>query len=171
MAHKAWFKNPATAKFARRVGLFEVSKDAMANQLARGELVMVFPEGEHGAFRPASDYKVLEFARGFVRVAMATRSPVVPVAVLGGEESNPVGRTLKSYEDLLEMRGGLPVPKNLWPKPVKWRIRFLPALSFADYGPEDANDQERVHALADDVRTRIQRELRKLKVERGNPWI
>jgi 1-acyl-sn-glycerol-3-phosphate acyltransferase len=171
MAHAAWFKNAATARFASRVGLFEVSKPAMAQQLRDGNLVMVFPEGEHGAFRPASDYKVLEFARGFVRVAMATGSPVVPVAILGGEEANPVGRTLTSYEDLLALRGGLPVPKNLWPKPVKWRIRFLPAIPFTDYSEADAEDSERVHALAEDVRTRIQREIRKLKVERGNPWI
>jgi len=171
MAHAAWFKAPQTARFASRVGLFEVSKGAMGQQLARGNLVMVFPEGEHGAFRPASDYKVLEFARGFVRVAMAAKVPVVPVAILGGEEANPVGRTLASYEELLDLRGGLPIPKNLWPKPVKWRIRFLPPMPFADFTEDDAADGEKVHALAEDVRTRIQKELRKLKVERGNPWL
>jgi 1-acyl-sn-glycerol-3-phosphate acyltransferase len=171
MAHAAWFKAPATATFAKKVGLFEVTKDAMRDRLARGDLVMLFPEGEKGAFRPGADYTLEPFARGFVRVAMATQVPVVPVCVLGGEESNPVGTRIESYEELLNIKGGLPIPKNLWPKPVKWRIKFLPPLSFADYTAKDADDGDRVHAIAEDVRTRIQRELRKMKVERGHPYL
>ena len=171
MAHAAWFKAPATAKFAKRVGLFEVTKGAMRERLDRGDLVMLFPEGEKGAFRPGSDYTLEPFARGFVRVAMATQTPVIPVCVLGGEESNPVGTRIESYEQLLNMKGGLPIPKNLWPKPVKWRIKFLPPIDFSDYTAKDADDADRVHAIAEDVRTRIQRELRKMKVERGHPYL
>lgn len=171
MAHEAWFKSPTTATFAKRVGLFQVTKDAMAQQVARGHLVMLFPEGEKGAFRPGSDYVLEPFARGFVRVAMAHQVPVVPVAVLGGEESNPVGSRIESYEQLLNLKGGLPIPKNILPKPVKWRIRFLKPIPFTEYGPKDADDTDRVHAIAEDVRTRVQRELRKMKVERGHPYL
>jgi 1-acyl-sn-glycerol-3-phosphate acyltransferase len=171
MAHAAWFKAPATRTFARKAGLFEVTKGAMREQLARGELVMLFPEGEKGAFRPGSDYALEPFARGFVRVAMAARVPIVPVAILGGEESNPVGARIESYEALLNIKGGLPIPRNLLPKPVKWRIKFLRPLQFEDGAEADAADAERVHAAAEDVRTRIQRELRKMKVERGHPYL
>lgn len=171
MAHSAWFKAPATSKFASKVGLFEVTKDAMRRQLEKGDLVMIFPEGEKGAFRPGSDYTLEPFARGFVRVAMATQVPVVPVCILGGEESNPVGRRIESYDELLNIKGGLPIPKNLWPKPVKWRIKFLPPIDFSGYTALDADDNEAVHALADSVRTKIQRELRKMKVERGHPYL
>jgi len=171
MAHEAWFKAPATATFAKKVGLLQVTKDAMARQVARGDLVMLFPEGEKGAFRPGTDYQLEPFARGFVRVAMATQVPVVPVAVLGGEESNPVGTRLESYEHLLNMKGGLPIPRNLLPKPVKWRIRFLKPLDFTGFTAADADDVARVHAVAEDVRQRVQRELRKMKVERGHPYL
>ncbi len=171
MAHSAWFSNPATKGFAKKVGLFQVTKDAMAEQLAGGNLVMMFPEGEKGAFRPGSDYTLEDFARGFVRVAMAAQVPVVPVAILGGEESNPVGKRIESYEELLKMRGGLPIPKNLIPRPVKWRIRFLPPLDFSKYTEADASNSELVHELAASTRSAIQRELRKMQVERGNPWI
>jgi 1-acyl-sn-glycerol-3-phosphate acyltransferase len=169
MAHTAWFSNPVTARFAGQVGLSRVSKEAMAEQLARGHLVMVFPEGEKGAFRAASGYEVLEFARGFVRVAMAQRVPIVPVAVLGGEESNPVDRTLKGYEEMLKLQ--LPVPRNILPKPVKWRIRFLPALEFADAHPTDADDSELAHATSEVVRARIQKALRQLEADRGHPYL
>ncbi len=171
MAHAAWFKNPATKGFAKKVGLFQVTKDAMQEQLGQGNLVMMFPEGEKGAFRPGSDYTLEEYARGFVRVGMATQVPVVPVAILGGEESNPVGRRIESYEELLQMRGGLPIPKNLIPRPVKWRIRFLPAMDFSQYSEEDASNHDLVHAIAEETRAKVQHELRKMQVERGNPWI
>lgn len=171
MAHEAWFKVPKAREFAKKVGLFQVTKDAMAQQLENGNLVMIFPEGEKGAFRPGSDYALEEFARGFVRVAMATQTPVVPVAILGGEESNPVGRRIESYEELLQMRGGLPVPKNLIPRPVKWRIRFLEPMDYSDYTEADTAAKETVHALSEATRDRIQKALRTLKVERGNPWI
>jgi 1-acyl-sn-glycerol-3-phosphate acyltransferase len=169
LVHAAWFSNPVTARFARQIGLSKVSKESMAAQLARGHLVMVFPEGEKGAFRAASGYEVLEFARGFVRVAMAQRVPVVPVAILGGEESNPVDRTLKGYEEMLKLQ--LPVPRNILPKPVKWRIRFLPPIDFSSAKPEDADDTDRVHAIAADVRSRVQKALRQLEKERGHPYL
>ncbi|HLF16443.1 MAG TPA: lysophospholipid acyltransferase family protein [Candidatus Thermoplasmatota archaeon] len=171
MAHEAWFKMPAAGSFARRVGLFKVTKDAMRDQLREGHLVMIFPEGEKGAFRPESGYTLDPFARGFVRVAMATQAPVVPVAILGGEEANPVGRRIESYEELLNLKGGLPIPKNILPKPVKWRIRFLPPLPFSGCSEADAVDHDRVHALAEKVRSLVQAELRTMKVERGHPYL
>ncbi|MGB1697972.1 MAG: lysophospholipid acyltransferase family protein [Thermoplasmatota archaeon] len=171
MAHPAWFKHPATGTFARRCGIIEISKGAMAKRLEVGDLIMMFPEGEKGAFRPGSDYTLEPFARGFVRVAMETGVPVIPVCILGGEEANPVGQQLQSYEELVNLKGGLPVPKNLIPKPVKWRIRFLPPLDLAAYGPEDAGDHDLVHTTAENTRARIQRELRIMKVERGHPYL
>ncbi|HET6398195.1 MAG TPA: lysophospholipid acyltransferase family protein, partial [Candidatus Thermoplasmatota archaeon] len=161
MVHKAWFRAPQTAAFASKVGLVEVSKDAMARELAAGHLVIVFPEGEKGAFRPASGYQVTEFARGFVRVAQALDVPIVPVAVLGGEESNPVERTVRTYEELLDMP--VPVPQNLFPRPVKWRIGFLAPVRV----PPGAD----VHAVASDVQAGVQAELDRLRRERGHPYI
>lgn len=169
MAHSAWFLNPVTKKFAGQVGLSKVSKESMVQQLAAGHLVMVFPEGEHGAFRPANNYQVMEFARGFVRVALATGVPVIPVCILGGEESNPVDRTIKGYEELLKLE--IPVPRNFLPKPVKWRIAFLPPVGFGGARPEDADDSDKVHALAKEIQESVQTNLRRMIKERGHPYL
>lgn len=171
MAHEAWFRARATREFATKCGIVQVSKMAMRERLAAGDLVMMFPEGERGAFKPGTDYALEPFARGFVRVALETGVPVVPVAILGGAESNPVGARVEGYEDLLRMRGGLPIPRNLLPKPVKWRIRFLEPLDLSDHGPEDAADKRLVHGLAEEARERIQDELRALQRERGHPYL
>lgn len=169
MAHPAWFANAATAKFATRCGITQITKDAIREQIDDGRLVLMFPEGEKGAFRPGSDYQLEPFARGFIRIALETGAPVVPVCILGGEEANPVGTRIESYEELVNMKGGLPIPRNLIPKPVKWRIRFLPAQTF-DQGAEAAGDHDLVHGLAEATRATIQAELKKLKLERGHPY-
>lgn len=171
MAHEAWFKAKATREFATRCGIVPVSKDAMRDQLAAGELVMMFPEGERGAFKPGKDYQLQPFARGFVRVAVETGAPVVPVAILGGEESNPVGARISGYDELLRLHGGIPVPRNLLPKPVKWRIRFLDPLDLSRRIPEDSEDRDLVHAYAALVRERVQDELGRLLEERGHPYL
>lgn len=169
LVHDAWFSAPAVADFARRAGLSKVSKASMQEQLERGHLVMVFPEGEHGAFRAASGYNVLEFARGFVRVAATTGIPVVPVAILGGEEANPVDRTIATYESLLKMP--IPIPRNLFPKPVKWRIRFLPAVDARQLGVTTPDDTDAVHRAAKEVRKQIQDALDDLLATRGDPYL
>lgn len=166
LVHAAWFRASATADFARKVGFAPVSKEAMAHAVRHGHLAMVFPEGEKGAFRPDSGYQVSEFARGFVRVAIEEGVPIVPVAILGGEESNPVGRTIDTYEELLRMP--IPVPKNVLPKPVKWRIRVLPRVK-VPRGTK-ADDRAKVHAIAAEVRGKVQAALDTLKVERGHPY-
>ncbi|MHB8633527.1 MAG: lysophospholipid acyltransferase family protein [Thermoplasmatota archaeon] len=166
LVHKAWFLARPTADFAAKVGLSQVGKEAMVDLLEKGHLVMVFPEGEKGAFRPASGYQVEEFARGFVRVAMAEGVPVVPVAILGGEEANPVGKTMDGYESFLKLR--LPLPANLWPKPVKWRIRFLPPRTFPK---RDLTRRAAVHAAAKSVQDEVQAALTDLKRLRGHPYL
>src|SRR5262249_22933334 len=59
--------------------------------LRKGELVGVFPEGVKGVGKPFKDrYQLARFGRGgFVRLALRTRAPIVPVAVGGAEEIHP----------------------------------------------------------------------------------
>ncbi|MGQ0534649.1 MAG: 1-acyl-sn-glycerol-3-phosphate acyltransferase [Methanobacteriota archaeon] len=170
LAHPAWFANPKTAAFARRAGLTEVSKDAMRDLLRQGFLVMVFPEGEKGAFKPGTGYRLEDFARGFVRVAMEMQAPIYPVSVLGGEEANPTLARIDSYEALLG--SSIPIPSlPFLPKPVKWMIRFLPPVHMAGFTSVDAGDPGKVYAVKDRVRAAIQEALDEMRKERGNPWI
>lgn len=169
LVHPAWFAQPKVADFASRVGLAVISKESMRGLLAEGELVNVFPEGEQGAFKAGSDYQLQDFARGYVRVGMETRAPVFPVAILGGEEANPSLGRAESYQQLLG--SPLPIPSfPFLPKPVKWRIRFLPPVDMSGYAAADAADAEKVHRLNDEIRAAIQRELEVMRRERGHPY-
>lgn len=169
MAHATWFKREASRDFARRLGLFEANKDTLRETLKRDELVLLFPEGEKGAFKGERDRYVLQpFAHGWLQAAMEADVPVVPVAIIGGEEANPSSGRIDSYEKLLDL--SLPMPQNLFPRPVKWAISFLEPVHI-EGGPEAAQDRERVREGSERVRSLIQSELQRLLSLRGHPYL
>ncbi len=57
----------------------------------QGQLVLVFPEGTKGSSKSFSDrYRLRRFGRGgFVEIAMRSGVPIVPMAVIGSEETMP----------------------------------------------------------------------------------
>ena len=53
-----------------------------------GQMILVFPEGARGSGKVWKDrYRLQGFGRGFLRLALQTDTPIVPVGVVGGEES------------------------------------------------------------------------------------
>ena len=55
--------------------------------LELGEAITVFPEGARGISKPFSErYKLTDFGLGFMRLALETDTPIVPIAVIGAEE-------------------------------------------------------------------------------------
>ena len=55
--------------------------------LELNELLLVFPEGVRGVSKPFRErYQLQEFGHGFMRLAIETQTPIVPVAVIGAEE-------------------------------------------------------------------------------------
>src|SRR5260370_21005897 len=57
------------------------------------EAILVFPEGAKGISKPFTQrYQLQEFGNGFMRLALETKTPVVPIAVIGAEEQAPAGK-------------------------------------------------------------------------------
>jgi 1-acyl-sn-glycerol-3-phosphate acyltransferase len=126
--------------------------------------VLVFPEGIRGTGKPWSErYRLRRFGRGgFVEVAMRAGVPIVPVSVIGSEETYPMLADLQPVARLLRMpyfpitpTWPLLGPLGLLPLPSKWRITFHPPVTVA---PTEGGEREpsRVMELADSVRTTIQ---------------
>ncbi len=145
------------------------------------QLVLVFPEGRKGTEKLYKDrYRLRRFGRGgFVRAAMRARAPIVPVAVVGAEEAQPVFAQLTALQRLT---GLLYVPLTpTFPQlglagmlgylPAKFTIRFLPPIATDDLGDEPWEDQALVQTIAHEVRSRIQEELDDLLAERRSVWL
>lgn len=155
LAHPLWFVGPNIRILAKKMGLEEANKDAGEQLLRKGRCVMIFPEGAAGNFKPtAQRYQLQEFRRGFVRMAMATKAPIVPVVVIGAEETN----INLSNISLTNMLKGtiIPIPLNVIPLPAKWKIIFLPAIDMRKYSKKDAANSDLVHSISESVKKLIQ---------------
>jgi 1-acyl-sn-glycerol-3-phosphate acyltransferase len=115
---------PVLGTFLRRVGSLPASMFRRPERLpARIHGCGFFPEGVSGNTKPFWEaYRMRPWNRGFVRVAAALDLPIVPTAVLGGEECLPVAWTVKLLEPIVGSAFGLPLA--LVPLPARWRVVF-----------------------------------------------
>jgi len=173
------FRTPFSATFARRIGTTLACQSDAARLLAAGHLVTVFPEGFKGVGKPWSQrYKLQRFGRGgFVATAIAAGVPIVPVAIVGSEETYP------NLADLpwLARALGLPhfplTPTFPWlgplgavPLPSKWIIGFGRPVPTDALEPGAAEDPMVVFNVTDHVRETIQHSLYALLAERGSAF-
>src|SRR5258706_106354 len=86
------FHLPFLGPVMNRIGGVRADPANAERLLEKDELVAVFPEGEKGMGKLWKDrYRLQRFGRGgFVKLALRTRAPIIPVAVVGAEEATPM---------------------------------------------------------------------------------
>lgn len=157
LTHHLWFLTKLTAIPAQKVGFIEASMANALKHLQKNNLVVIFPEGEMGNFKPSvKRYHLQPFKHGFIRMALLEQVPIIPTFIIGAEETHLNLTRLK----LPRLFRGLvlPIPLNFIPLPAKWKIVFLPALHLP-YKPSAADDPELVAELAEEIRETMQAEL------------
>jgi 1-acyl-sn-glycerol-3-phosphate acyltransferase len=166
VAHKLWFMGQPVSVVSSRMGLIPADTNSCLELLQRNKALILFPEGEAGNFKPSHRrYRLQEFKRGFVRMAMISGAKIVPAYVIGAEETHINLSQIKFSKYVLGTV--LPVPANVIPLPVKWTIRFLPPIELGDVTPADAMNREKVFFHSREVKKLLQKaiidELRKRK--------
>jgi 1-acyl-sn-glycerol-3-phosphate acyltransferase len=159
---------PFISAIAARMGSLVGTRENCVQMLEAGECVMVFPEGARGMNKPFSQrYKLQRFGLGFLRLALETDTPIVPVALVGSEEQNPGFANLQSAADVLGVPA-LPItatfpwlgPLGLLPLPVKYRFYFGEPLRFeGDPLDEDAEVQKHVDVVRHSIESMFERGL------------
>lgn len=169
LTHHLWFVNPLTAIPAMRLGFIEANLKNGLKSLQKNQLVVIFPEGESGNFKPSvAAYQLQEFKRGFIRMALKAQVPIIPTLIIGAEESHI---NLKKLKLSKWMKGlTLPLPLNIIPLPSKWHIIFLEPI-YLNYGPEAAEDSELIRELAEDFQERLQQKLNEALANRAHIFV
>ncbi|MGB5810340.1 MAG: lysophospholipid acyltransferase family protein, partial [Polyangiales bacterium] len=134
---------PFVSTFMPRVGQVIGTPENALRLLLNEETLVVFPEGARGVTKTFKQrYRLTEFGLGFMRLALATNTPIVPVAVLGGEEQYPSIADIKPLARMLGMPAFPVIPQvfaGMWaPLPSKYRLHFGAPFHFE--GDPDAND-------------------------------
>jgi 1-acyl-sn-glycerol-3-phosphate acyltransferase len=151
--------------FFARMGQVTGTRENFEALLEQGQAVLVFPEGIDGARKPiAQRYRVQGFHVGFIEHSLRSRTPIVPMAVIGSDDQAPILYDIKP----IAKRLGLPVapitptfpwlgPVGLLPYPVPYRIVYGEPLDYHKrFGPEGADDARLVHYLSNQVRRKVQ---------------
>lgn len=159
---------PVVGALARKTGNTLAHDDDAVRLLRGGELVGVWPEGFKGIGKPYSQrYKLERFGRGgYVRVALRAGTPIIPVAIIGSEETYPIIGNVRWLARLLDLpyfpvtwQFPLLGPLGLLPLPSRWLIEFGEPIMVADLPPDAAEDPMLVLELSDRVRDTVQHML------------
>lgn len=164
-----WFNNvPLIAPIFTALGQVSAHPDNARRLLDEEQLICIFPEGAKGIGKPFSQrYRLARFGRcGFVRTALQTGAPIIPVAVIGAEEIYPLIGNLKPVARMIGAPFFPVTPFFPWlgvlgaiPLPTRWHISILPPIPTAHYGAAAAEDPLLVFMLCEQVRQTIQQEL------------
>lgn len=159
LAMDAGFAVPRFRNLIRKMGQMPASSKNAQLALDAGKSVLVYPGGTHEVFRTWKQRNRIMFndRKGFIRVALRTGVPVVPVVGHGGHETTIVlsrGKRLVKLFGVDKIRmDAVPVMLQLpWglstpgfpsiPLPAKITVQVCEPLDWSRYGPEDADNPE-----------------------------
>jgi 1-acyl-sn-glycerol-3-phosphate acyltransferase len=170
---------PFVQPYLARLGGVRACRENAERLLAGAHFVIAFPEGVKGAAKVFRErYRVKRFGRGgVVRVALESGAPLVPVGVVGAEESHPLLFKWAAPARAL----GLPFvpvtptfpwlgPLGALPLPTKWVIRIGAPLPIDHLPADAAADELLVSRLTEELRSQVQSLVDVALAERESVW-
>ena len=139
MAEKFINRVPFASLWTSRTGQFTGVPETAWHLLDDERLLLVFPEGARGTAKLYKDrYSLVHFGTGFLRLALRTKTPIVPFAFVGGGEAIP---TIANSRALGRLVGAPYVPITPYlltlPLPVRLGIEYGEPMLFEGTGNED----------------------------------
>ena len=190
-AHDVLMASPGLGDYFRAVGVIAANRKSVGTALDRGEDVVVWPGGEVDAMRSwfKRDVATLGGRTGFVKQAIRSGVPILPVATVGGHDTvfvlnegkwlaNALDKVLGLKKTLrgsnLPIIAGFPFPIAVEilpahvPLPAKIRTELLEPID-VDHDPERVDDEAYVQKIYDEVESAIQAGMDRLAAKRTLP--
>lgn len=160
---------PFISTLGARLGSVVGTRQNCEDLLRRDEAVIAFPEGTRGLNKTWDKrYQLQRFGLGFMRLALATDTPILPAVVVGSEEQAPALADLAPLARLLgapafPLTPTFPLlgPLGLLPLPVKYRVTVGPPMQFTgNPHDEDSVIEDMVAQVRSEMNSMIERGLR-----------
>ena len=160
---------PFVSTIFPRCGQVIGSPENARRLLDNEELIVVFPEGSRGIAKTFDKrYQLTDFGLGFMRLALETKTPIVPVSVVGAEEQlinianiAPLAKLLgmPSFPVMPQLFMGLP-----FPLPTKYHITYGDPIRFTgDPDDDDAVIEEKVWVVKATIQSMLNKGLKERK--------
>lgn len=166
MAEKFINQLPLGGTWSARCGQFTGLPENAERLLLDDRLLMVFPEGAKGTAKLFKDrYSLVDFGTGFMRLALKTKSPIIPLGFAGSGDAVPTVYNSKTVGKLM----GVPyVPFTPYgiaaPLPVKLEVHYGEPMRFEGTGDEEDGV---IRGYVDQVKSRITTLLEAARQGRG----
>jgi 1-acyl-sn-glycerol-3-phosphate acyltransferase len=185
-AHDALMATPLIGSYFRKMGVLPAAADSITAALAARRDVALWPGGEIDSLRPWTrrDEAILAGRAGFVKLAIRSGVPIVPLSTVGGPDAMPVIATgrrvaralrldkvarLKMFPIAIQAPWGLsPALLPELPLPTKIRTAFGEPIEL-DPDPARADDDDYVHERYEEVQASIQSGMDRLARRRRLP--
>jgi 1-acyl-sn-glycerol-3-phosphate acyltransferase len=188
LAFDAMFGIPKVRELMRKIGQMPASMSNAQRALESGKSVLVYPGGSYEVFRPYNDRNRIVFngRKGFIRLALRTGIPVVPVVGHGGHETTVV---LTRGERIARMVGADLVRADVWPivvqvpwgvstpalpgvpLPAKITVQVGAPIDWSHYGSEAADDDAVLERCYEEITGVMQSTLDGLARENPQPLL
>ncbi|HEU4615936.1 MAG TPA: lysophospholipid acyltransferase family protein [Kofleriaceae bacterium] len=184
LAHDFLFEDALLRQYAARMGLLRAGHGSARHAFSAGACVLVYPGSDLDTFRPFRDRHqvVLGGRKGFIKLALRERVPIIPVVAAGTHEQLIVLSRGDRLARLLHARvwsraDVVPIVLSMpWgltsgfvpylPLPAQTTLSFLPPMTWPELGPESVERSEDLDRCYRDVETAMQRELDRLSARR-----
>ena len=183
LAHRLAMRLPGLERFLARIGAVPGTLDNGLALLRQGDRVLCYPGGELDSMRSYRDRDRVVFGnrRGYIKLALRGRVPIVPVVTAGAHETLRIlddGRWLAGLLrlqrfDLQAWPISLGLPWGLWigippphlPLPTRMRMEVLEPIAF-EHGDDDVDfDPAMIENCHNQVHSRMEATLKKLYKE------
>lgn len=166
MAEKFINQLPVSSTWASRCGQLTGLPEHAERLLEDDRLLMVFPEGARGTAKLYKErYSLVDFGTGFVRLALKTKTPIIPLGFVGGADAVPTVYNSKTIGKLM----GVPyVPFTPYgiaaPLPAKCQVHYGEPMVFEGTGDEE---DVVIKGYVEQVKQRIASLVEEAKTARG----
>lgn len=163
---------PFASVFMARCGQVVGTRQNCRALLRDEECILVFPEGAAGVSKTYDKrYQLQRFGYGFMRLAIETGTPIVPIAVVGAEDQAP---SLYNWKAAARLLGSPAVPitplmailgpLGILPMPVRYHIHFGEPIQFeGNVNDDDGQTGRNVKRVKNAIRELIDRGLKQRK--------